>query len=42
MEPKPESLWCTSTYKHEEERALKVGGRGKRWEMPFVETEWYV
>ena len=37
MEPKPGSLWWTSTYKAEDERALQVGGRGKNWDMPFVD-----
>ena len=27
MEPKPESLWWTSTYKHEDMRTLRVGSR---------------
>ena len=37
MEPKPESLWWTCTYKEEEEITLQVGSRGKMWELPFVE-----
>ena len=31
MEPKPESLWWTSTYKHEDMRTSRVwGGAGRR------------
>ena len=37
MEPKPESLWWTSTYKDVEEQTSQVDGRGKNWEMPFIE-----
>ena len=36
MEPKPESLWWTSsTHKHEDMRTLSVGGRDKVWDLPF-------
>ena len=35
MEPKPEPLWWTSTY-DAEVGATEVG-RGKNWEMPFLE-----
>ena len=38
MEPKRELLWRTITYKAEVGVTLEVGGRGKSWEMPFVEV----
>ena len=38
MEPKPESLWRTSTYKDEDMATLKLGYRGKTWDMPFREV----
>ena len=38
MEPKPESLWWTSTYKHEDMRTLHVGGRDKMWDLPSCEV----
>ena len=38
MEPKPESLWWTSTYKGEDMRTLRVGGRDKVWDLPFCEV----
>ena len=36
MEPKPESLQWTSTYR-EDQRTLKVGSRGENWDVPMVE-----
>ena len=38
MERKPESLWRTSTYKHEDKRTLRVGGRDKDWDLTFGEV----
>ena len=38
MEPKPESLWWTSTYRGEEKTTLRVGSRTKTWEFPFREV----
>ena len=38
MEPKPESLWLITTYKHEDMRTLRVGGRDKVWDLPFCEV----
>ena len=38
MQPKPESLWWTSTNKEEDERTLKAGSRGKSWDLPLVEA----
>ena len=38
MEPKPESLWWASTYKDEDMATLKVGDRGKTWDLPFTEV----
>ena len=38
MEPKPESLWWTSTHKHEDKRTLCVGDRGKLWDLAFCEV----
>ena len=38
MEPKPESLWWTSSYEEEDKLTLKVGGRGKDWDLPFREV----
>ena len=37
MEPKPESLWWTSTHQHGDMRTLSVGGRDKVWDLPFCE-----
>ena len=37
MEPKRESLWWTSTHKHEDMRTLCVGGRAKVRDLPFCE-----
>ena len=37
MEPRPVTLWWTSTYKADGGKTLQVGGKGKSWEMPFVE-----
>ena len=34
-EPKPESLCWTSTHKQEDMATLKVGDRGKTWDLPF-------
>ena len=31
LEPIPESLWWTSTYKDEDTATLRVGSRGKTW-----------
>ena len=38
VEPKPESLWWTSTYKHEDMRTSRVGGRDKVWDLTFCEV----
>ena len=38
MEHKPESLWSTSTYTHEDMRTLRVGGRDKCGDLPFCEV----
>ena len=38
MKPKPESLWWTSTYKHEDMRSLRVGSRDKVLDLPFWEV----
>ena len=38
MEPKPESLWWTSTYNHEDMRTLRMEGRDKVWDLPFCEV----
>ena len=38
MEPKPESLWWTSSYKEEDKLTLKVGGGGKDWDLPYREV----
>ena len=38
MEPKPESLWWTSTNKHEDMRTLRVEGRDKMWHLPVCEV----
>ena len=38
MEPKPESLWWTSSYEEEDKLTLQVGGGGKDWELPFREV----
>ena len=38
MEPKLESLWWTSTHKHEDTRTLRVGGRDKVRDLPFCEV----
>ena len=38
MEPKPESLWWTSSYEEEGQITLKVTGRGKEWDLPFMEV----
>ena len=38
MEPKPESLWWTSTYKHEEMRGSAWWGRDKVWDLPFLRS----
>ena len=38
MEPKPESLWWTSTHKCEDRTTLRVGSRGKTWDLPFREV----
>ena len=38
MEPKPESLWRTSTHKHEDMTTLRVGRRGTTWDRPFREV----
>ena len=35
MEPKPESLWRTSTYKDEDMTTLRVGSTGKTGDLPF-------
>ena len=37
MEPKLESLWWTSTYKAKVGATVQIKGRGKCWEMRFVE-----
>ena len=36
VEPKPESLWWTSTHKHEDVRTLSVGSRDKVWDPPLL------
>ena len=38
MDPKPESLWWTSTCKDEIERTLKIECKGKSWDLPFVQV----
>ena len=38
MEPQPESLWWTSTHKHEEMRTLSVGNRDRAWNLTFCEV----
>ena len=38
VEPEPESLWWTSTHKHEDVRTLSVGSRDKVWDLPFCEV----
>ena len=38
MEPQPESLWWTSSYKAEVETTPEEGGRRRSWEMPFVDV----
>ena len=38
MEPKLESLWWTSTHKHEDAQTLRVGSRGGIWDLPFCEN----
>ena len=38
MEHKPASLWWTSTCKDEEIATLKVGSRGKTWDLPLREV----
>ena len=38
MEPKPESLWWTSTHTSEDGTTLKVGNRGHTWDLPFREV----
>ena len=38
MEPKPESPWWTSTHKHEDMTTLRVGSRGKTWDLPSREV----
>ena len=38
MEPKPESLWWTSSYEEEDKLTFQVGGGGKDWELPFREV----
>ena len=35
MEPKLESVWCTSTHKHEDVSTLRVGSRGTAWDLSF-------
>ena len=37
MEPKPESLWWTSTHKHEDMRTLRVG-TDRAWDLLFREV----
>ena len=41
MEPKPESLWWTSTHKHEDTRTLRVGSRDRAWDLLFVNSLMY-
>ena len=36
VEPKPESLWWTSTYKDEEKNTLRVESRNRAWDLPFL------
>ena len=31
VEPKPESLWWTSTHKHQDTQNVRVGSRGRIW-----------
>ena len=38
MEPKRESLWWTRSCEEEDKLSLKVGGRGKDWDLPFREV----
>ena len=38
MEPKPESLWWTSTHKHEDMKTFRVGTRGVALELPLREV----
>ena len=32
----------TSTYKHEDMRTLRVGGRDKMWDLPFAKSLMYL
>ena len=41
IEPMPESLWWTSSFEEEDKLTLKVGGRGKDWDLPFREVLGY-
>ena len=38
MEPMPESLWWTSTYKDEDRVTLIVENRDFAWDLPFKEV----
>ena len=38
MEPKPESLWWTCSYEEQKQLTLKVAGRGKEWDLTFMEV----
>ena len=38
MEPKPESLWWTSTYKDRDVATLKVGSRERNWDLLFMKV----
>ena len=38
MESKPESSWWTCTFKDEVMATLRVGSRGKTWDLPFREV----
>ena len=33
MEPKPESVWWTSSFQEEDKFTLQVGGGGKDWDF---------
>ena len=38
VEPKSESLECTSTYKSEDMRTLRVGVRDRAWDLSYCEV----
>ena len=38
MEPKPESVWWTSTCKNEGTRSLRAGVRDRVWDFPLLRS----